>query len=62
MTTQLIFIIIHFVLLIAALLLIRRAQSNEIALVLWVIFITCIPILGPIAAFIVSPGSAVKSE
>jgi len=50
--------IVHIVLMVVALLVLRRRAIDEIARVLWAWVVVLVPVLGPVAVFLVNPGQA----
>jgi hypothetical protein len=57
---NLLLLISWLVLIIVALIRLRKRQLEPIIQVLWTIVVILIPILGPLAFFIVAPGKAEK--
>lgn len=52
--------IVHIILMILGLLDLHRRSMDEIAKVLWAWIVVLVPVLGPIAVFLVRPGRVEK--
>jgi hypothetical protein len=54
--------IIHIILMIIGLLMLRSRTMDEIARALWAWVVVLVPVLGPVAVFLVNPGQAGRTS
>ena len=54
--------IIHIILMVIGLLVLRGRTMDEIARALWAWVVVLVPVLGPVAVFLVNPGQAGRTS
>jgi len=54
--------IIHIILMVIGLLILRSRTMDEIARALWAWVVVLVPVLGPVAVFLVNPGQAGRTS
>jgi|GEM_PF-2330708 hypothetical protein len=54
--------IIHIILMVIGLLMLRSRTMDEIARALWAWVVVLVPVLGPVAVFLVNPGQAGRTS